>query len=71
MIEIALDGFAHHRFEALPAQRRIAAFAEIGKVRHEQHAQCVRLVEQAADLHLDVDAEEVEPELLRADECRS
>src|SRR4051812_47033114 len=65
MIEVTLNGLAHHYFPTPPAERRVAALAEVRHVRHEQHAEFIRPIIKQRVVNLDVDAQEVESKLLR------
>src|SRR4051812_48511723 len=62
MIEVALEAFAHHRFESPAAQGCVSAFAKIGKVGHEEHAHFIRPIINERIVDLDVDAQEIESE---------
>src|SRR3954470_6045117 len=65
VIEIPVNGGPHHGFESTSAQGGIAPLAEIREIGHDQHSKPVRPVEQKRVIDLDVNAEEVEPHLLR------
>jgi hypothetical protein len=67
VVEIPLHAEPHHVLEALAAERRVAAFAEIREILHEQDPEGIRIIKQDRVIQFDVDAQEVETRI--AGEC--
>ena len=60
MIKIALDRPPHHVLISPPADRGVAALAEIREITHQKNAERVGIIKNERVIHLDVNAQKIE-----------